>query len=134
VKAIRRVGHLAQAAQGRQLFEAVFKTDMSEGVAWVLDSDVREADEVITEAQYSDYATAYSAWNEANTPAPAPDPMETELAALTQLLGPDWDGSEAAWAGLTAAQRTDHLRARANALRRSVIYIVRYIQGRDDLG
>jgi hypothetical protein len=131
VKAIRRTSHLSQAAQGRQLFEAVVKTDMTEGVAWVLDSDVREADEQITEVQYAEYAAAIRTWNEANPPVPPTDPEATEYAALVQLLGADWEASETAWAGLTAAARADHLRARANALRRAIIYVFEYVQGKE---
>lgn len=122
---IRRTGaqNVAGAAIGRKVYAAVVKSDNSEGVAWVEQADVVGADEVISEAQYNTAVADIHAWNVANTPTVPPDPLDEEFEALQQLLGPDWEGSETAWAGLSAAQRDDHLRARTNALRRGVLYL-----------
>ena len=57
--------------------------------------------------------------------------QDTEFQALAQLLGPDWSGSEAAWGGLTAAQKAEHNRVRSNALRRAVLWLYRYQVARE---
>src|SRR5687768_432858 len=116
MQAIRRVD-LTGAGDGRQVQDLVIKRDRSEAVARVEDADVRPEDELITNAQYAAYVDAIQAYNQANQPPAAADPIETEYAALVQLLGPDWAASETAWATLTATQKAEHNRVRSNALR-----------------